>query len=75
MNLTYRHFPSQNPQVSVPFQAMTELWEEDEILRKALPWHALTLKAPVKDMRWGLSLEPLGEQEMKQEECGEAKRP
>ena len=32
-------------------QAMSELWEEDEALRKALPWNALTLRAPQKEMR------------------------
>ena len=32
-------------------QAMSELWEEDETLRRALPWKALTLQAPQKEMR------------------------
>lgn len=34
-------------------QAMSELWEEDPALRKALPWKALTLQAPRKEMRSG----------------------
>ena len=33
-------------------QAMSELWEEDETLRRALPWKALSLNAaPQKEMR------------------------
>lgn len=32
-------------------QAMTELWEEDESLRKALPWSALSLKPPRRQLR------------------------
>ena len=32
-------------------QAMSELWEEDETLRRALPWKALSLQAPQKEMR------------------------
>lgn len=31
-------------------EAMSELWEEDETLRRALPWKALTLQAPQKEM-------------------------
>eukprot|EP00434_Breviolum_minutum_P001078 symbB.v1.2.000943.t2/scaffold45.1/size390604/6 len=31
-------------------EAMSELWEEDEALRKALPWNALTLRAPQNEM-------------------------
>ena len=30
---------------------MTELWEEDESLRKALPWSALSLKPPRRQLR------------------------
>lgn len=31
-------------------EAMSELWEEDEMLRRALPWKALTVQAPQKEM-------------------------
>lgn len=39
-------------------EAMSELWEEDEMLRRALPWKALTVQAPQKELwplLWGSS--------------------
>lgn len=39
------------PRAAFQWQAMSELWEEDEALRKALPWNALTLRAPQNEMR------------------------
>lgn len=39
------------PRAAFQWQAMSELWEEDEALRKTLPWNALTLRAPQNEMR------------------------
>eukprot|EP00913_Durusdinium_trenchii_P010995 g10320.t1 len=43
------HAPNKDSRMMLTFEeAMSELWEEDEELRKALPWKALTLAPPNK---------------------------